>query len=444
MIGVMTTQRAAETAQDPDKARPTSESTPALRFPHVPRKVCDAGVDGQILRGLVIKLAASTPSFSTVWAVEKLRLSAQIIEEICWQLKDERLLDITDRQGHYCHVYAATQRCREFAQNLLELSGYIGPAPVSLDDYVASLEQQYQEFSRATAEQIRDALASLVLTPEAVETAALAAASGRSLFAFGPAGNGKTSLGRCLQKTLLGDLWIPYCISIEHQVIRLFDEQIHEVVDPADQRNTDIDQRWVRIRRPFVVAGGEMTLREMDLVWSPAYRYYEAPPHLKANGGIFMIDDFGRQRIAPQDLLNRWIVPMESRVDHLALVNGQKIQVPFQTMLIIATNLTVAQVADPAFLRRMGYRLLVEAPNPAAYARIFHRYAEHHGMQLAPGTIEHVLARYARENRELRGAEPRDLLERARDVCLMRQHPFEIDTEIIDIAWRGYFGNCSS
>jgi len=406
--------------------------------------VRDTGVDSQVLQGIVIKLAASVPTFSTQWAVRKLKLSVQIIEELCWQLKDERLLDITEQQGPYSYVYAATQRCREFAKNLMDISGYIGPAPVALADYVAMLEQQYREFPRATAAEIQDSLSSIVLTPEAVETASLAAASNRSLFAFGPAGNGKTSIGRCLQQTLVGDLWIPYCISVEHQVIRLFDEQVHQVLDVADQQHAEIDQRWVRVRRPFVVAGGEMTLQELDLVWSPSCRYYEAPRHLKANGGIFMIDDFGRQRIAPHELLNRWIVPMESRIDHLTLVNGQKIQVPFQTMLIIATNLTVSQVADPAFLRRMGYRLHVEAPGPEAYATIFQRYAATHALQVLPGVVERVLARYVQEKRDLRGSEPRDLLERSRDVCQLRQRPLLVDAETIDIAWRGYFGSSTS
>lgn len=441
MIDRGTTERSVATATS---ATEMDEVLDAMRFPQVPRKVADVGIGEQVLEGLMIKLAASAPTFTTSWAVNKLKLSVQVVESLCWKLASDRLLDIVETQGHYSHVYAATQRCRDSARTLLDLSGYIGPAPVSLEDYVSSLEQQYREFPRASFDEIQAALAKIVLSPAAVETASLAAASNRSLFAFGPAGNGKTTLGRCLQNALLGELWIPYCIAIEHQVIRMFDDHVHQVIDPKDQAHPEIDQRWVRIRRPFVVAGGEMTLQEMDLVWSPSYRYYQAPPHLKANGGIFMIDDFGRQRIAPHELLNRWIVPMEDHVDHLTLVNGQKIQVPFETMLIIATNLTVSQVADPAFLRRMGYRLLVEPPSPDAYRRIFQRYADQHGMQLEPGVIENVLGRYVREQRDLRGSEPRDLLERARDVCQLHGRPLVINVETIEVAWRGYFGGVAN
>lgn len=419
---------------------PPDASDTNLGAPLAPRTLDEVGIDAQVLQGLFIKTAASVASFTTQWAVQRLRLTVQIVEEVCWNLKAERLLDITEQQGPYNYVYVATQRCRDMAKTLAEISGYVGAAPVSLEDYVAALRMQTQSFPRATREEIVESLARIVLTPEAVETASLAAASGRSLFAFGPAGNGKTSLGRCLQDTLKGDLWIPYCVNVEHHVIRLFDEQVHQVIDPADQLDAAIDQRWVRVRRPFVVSGGEMTLQELDLVWSPSHRFYEAPPHLKANGGIFMIDDFGRQRIAPHELLNRWIVPMENRVDHLALVNGQKIQVPFELMLIIATNLTLSQVADPAFLRRMGYRLFVEAPSPEAYGRIFRRYAEKHGLQVGGDVLDHVLARYVVEKRDLRGSEPRDLLERARDVCLLRNKPPVVDVETIDVAWRGYFG----
>lgn len=415
--------------------------TPGFPAPIAPRRMRETGVDVQVLTGLMIKTAATVPSFTTQWAIQKLRLSVQIVEELCWQMKDEKLLDIVEQKGPYNYVYTATQRCREFAKNLMDISGYVGPAPVSLETYVDALERQYEAFRPATETEIRDALQDMVLSDEAVETASLAAISGRSLFAFGPAGNGKTTLGRCLQSTLYGDLWIPHCINIEHNIIRLFDEQVHQMIDPQDQTNADIDQRWLRVRRPFVVSGGEMTLEEMDLVWTPSYRFYEAPPHLKANGGIFMIDDFGRQRIAPHELLNRWIVPLENRIDHLALVNGQKIEVPFKVMLVIATNLSVKQVADPAFLRRMGYRLYVEKPTPENYAKIFHRYAEKHGVTVADGAIDGVIRRYHAEGRELRGSEPRDLLERVKDVCRLRNLSLVADQSTLEIAWRGYFGN---
>jgi hypothetical protein len=183
-----------------------------------------------------------------------------------------------------------------------------------------------------------------------------------------------------------------------------------------------------------------MTLESFDLTYSPALRYYEAPFHLKANGGTFLIDDFGRQRVDPHVLLNRWIIPLESRIDYLTLHTGMKIQVPFLPLLIIATNLDPAQVTDPAFLRRMGYRLFLAPPSPDRYREIFDRYAERHGLPVQPGLVERLLERYASEGRELRGCEPRDLIERARDICRYTGRPLEINDDIMSLAWTGYFG----
>ena len=184
-----------------------------------------------------------------------------------------------------------------------------------------------------------------------------------------------------------------------------------------------------------------MTIEELDLAYSPSLRFYEAPPHVKANGGTFLIDDFGRQRIDPHDLLNRWIIPLESQTDHLTLYTGQKIQIPFQLMLIVATNLGVSEVADPAFLRRMGYRLHLDYPTPERYREIFQKYAAAQGLHITNGLVDRLLDRYKAEQRDLRASEPRDLIERARDICRLHSQPFELNQEILDWAWRGYFGN---
>ena len=183
-----------------------------------------------------------------------------------------------------------------------------------------------------------------------------------------------------------------------------------------------------------------MTLDSFDLTYSPALRYYEAPLHLKANGGTYLIDDFGRQRVDPHELLNRWIVPLEHRIDYLTLHTGQKIQVPFRVMLIIATNLDIGAITDPAFLRRMGYRLHVGSPTPERYAVIFERYAARRGLVVPPGMVGRLLERYRATGRELRSCEPRDLIERAEDICRFRGLPLELTDEVVDLAWAGYFG----
>src|SRR5207245_2166391 len=234
----------------------------------------------------------------------------------------------------------------------------------------AMLRWQFTNTAPVRPEHVTAALSSLVLSPKAVQLAGLAVSSGRSLFVYGPSGNGKSSLGRQIHAALLGDYWIPYCISVRNSVIRLFDEQVHQRVDVVSDKPGAIDRRWVRIHRPLVVVGGELTLDFLDLIYSPTLRYYEAPPHLKANGGVFLVDDFGRERVSPHQLLNRFITPMEHHIDYFTLSTGQKIQVPLRHVLIIATNLDPETVTDPAFLRRMGYRLCLDAPAPEEYARI--------------------------------------------------------------------------
>jgi hypothetical protein len=222
--------------------------------------------------------------------------------------------------------------------------------------------------------------------------------------------------------------------------VRLFDPQCRQQIDLEPELSRQIDRRWVRVRRPLIILGGEMSLESCDLSYSPSERFYEAPLHMKANGGTFMIDDFGRQRVAPRALLNRWIIPLEHQFDHLTLRTGKMFPVPFLLMLIVATNLDVNEVTDPAFLRRMGYRLFLDSPRSDRYLEILERSAGQCGIRLRPEVLSRLLERYQAEGREYRGCEPRDLIERARDVCRFRRAPFELSEDVLDVAWSGYFG----
>ena len=408
--------------------------------PTAPEQLDQTGVEPRVLSDLMLRLSYTVPSFSTKWAAEQTCLPMNLVEELCWKLKQDHLLEILGQDGPLNYNYSATQRGREQAVRLMDFCGYIGPAPVSLSAYTTMLQRQNEARQGISLDDVRSALGALVLPDEVLEVAALAAASGRSLFLFGPAGNGKTSVGRLLHTVFGGELWIPHCIDVGGSIVRLYDPQVHQAVQPEETAGK-LDRRWVRVRRPFVIAGGEMTMEELDLAYSPSLRFYEAPPHVKANGGTFLIDDFGRQRIDPHDLLNRWIIPLESRVDHLTLHTGQKIQVPFDLMLIVATNLKVSDVADPAFLRRMGYRLHIDYPTPENYLHIFEQYAQRQGVSIRNGVVQDLLERYANEDRPPRASEPRDLIERARDICRLRRQPLELNQEVLDVAWRGYFGN---
>jgi hypothetical protein len=408
--------------------------------PRAPQDIASAKLEDGTLTDLAVKLAYSINRFTVDWVCKRLHLSPELAADVLEQLTREGLIEQSMVSSESRTRYRITERGRQHAERSLEVCAYLGPAPVSLDAYSAMLRWQFSNTPQVKPESVQAALSGLVLPPKAVQLAGLAVSSGRSLFVYGPSGNGKTSVGRQVHAALSGDYWIPYCISVRNSVIRLFDEQVHHRVKVSGEKAAAIDQRWVRIKRPLVVVGGELTLDYLDLVYSPTLRYYEAPPHLKSNGGVFLVDDFGRERVSPLQLLNRFITPMEHHIDYFTLSTGQKIQVPLRHVLIIATNLGLETVTDPAFLRRMGYRLCLEAPTPEHYVKIFNAYADRQGATVAPEIISSLLERYKAEKRELRACEPRDLIERSRDICRFEGKPLELTSKVLDLAWTGYFG----
>ena len=412
--------------------------TNGIWYPERPTTLNQLGVEDDFVRGLALKLASTVSELSTEWAARELCLPIQLVEELFWHLKKHQMVEVLGQIAPFNYRYALTSRGKEQADRLFQICGYVGPVPVALNDYVAMLHWDEARRTRSTRDEVVAALDTLTLDKDVVEVAALAAASNRSLFLFGPPGNGKTSLGRLIHRVQSGSLWIPHALAVGTSVIQLFDPQCHDLA-PVDGI-TGHDRRWHHIERPFVVAGGEMTIGDLDLIYSPTLRSYEAPPHVKANGGTFLIDDFGRQRVKPEELLNRWIIPLEHRTDYATLHTGQKISLPFCQMLIVATNLRVSEVADPAFLRRMGYRVRIDAPCETRFRQIFERYASDVGLEFEPALLDHLLERYRSESRELRGSEPRELIERCRDVCSLTDKQFSIDQETLDMAWLAFFG----
>jgi hypothetical protein len=419
---------------------PTMIQIADVSAPEAPRDLEATGIERGILSDLALKIAHALPRCTTHWIAGQIHLPVPLVEELFEQMARDHLVEVLGQEGPFNHRYTVSVRGHERAQRLLKVSGYAGPAPVSLESYSAMTYLQHSQFPEVSLDDVRKSLSDLVLPQEDLVTAALACLSQRSLFVFGPSGNGKTSLAQLLHNVAAHDLWIPHAISIGSEVIRLFDSQIHQRAAFSPAHPWKIDQRWVRVRRPFIVAGGEMTIDSLEMAYSPSRGYYEAPLHIKSNGGTFLIDDLGRQRVDPAALLNRWIIPLEHGFDYFSLHSGQKIKVPFQQMLLVATNLDPDRVMDPAFLRRMGYRVHLATPTPERYREIFEKCAARWRADVPAGLVDRLLERYGSEGRELRGCEPRDLIGRVQDVCQLRRLPMELNDELLDLAWTSYFG----
>jgi len=407
--------------------------------PPVPEELSETGTHEAFLGDLALKQVAMMPEPTTRLVAEHLHLPRTLVEELLQHLYREKLIEVRAQATTGATRYAMLDHGWDRVSRLLQICGYVGPAPVSLRDYAHMMRLQAISSQHATMETVRSAFRDLVLPDSLLQTLGCVINSRRSLFLTGLAGTGKTAVAERINGALPGAIWIPYAVEVDGQVIRVFDTHNHRKVS-EEMTPAEYDRRWVLIERPMVVVGGELTLENTDLMWSSASRFYEAPFQMKSNGGTLVIDDFGRQRVSPTDLLNRWIVPLERRVDYLSLNTGKKIEVPFEQLVVFSTNLSESDLADEAFLRRMGYRARVEPPTPAAYVEIFKRAAYTRGLKFDQRAIDHLLNNYMIEKRQMKGCEPRDILDRITDVCVFEGQSPEITPKFIDIAWRNYFG----
>ena len=411
--------------------------------PAVPEELAETGIAEGFLCDLALKHVGMLPEPTTTSVAERIRLPRTLTEDVLQKLFREKLIEVKMQATEGFTRYAMLDKGWDRLTRLLSISGYTGPAPVSLRDYTHMMRLQSIPSEPAAMETVRQSFHDLILPESLLQTLGCVINSRRSLFLTGLPGTGKTAVAERINGALAGGIWIPYAVEIDGQVIRVFDSHCHRTAS-EDITPLEYDRRWIFIERPLVVVGGELTLENADLTWSETAKFYEAPFQMKSNGGTLVIDDFGRQRVAPQDLLNRWIVPLERRVDYLALHTGKKIEVPFEQLVVFSTNLDEKDLADQAFLRRMGYRARVEPPTPAAYAEIFKRVAYNRGIKCDQPILDHVLNKYRIERRQMKGCEPRDLLDRVTDICLFEGQSLSLSNEVIDIAWRNYFGTSHS
>jgi predicted ATPase with chaperone activity len=422
----------------PTDSAPPIFTNPADWFvPPFPEKLEDLDVNPGFLADLALKTVPLDAECSTSTIAARLHLGLLITEALLQRLCHEKFIEVKGIVGLRNHRYAMLDHGWAELQRLTSFCSYAGPAPVSLKSYSEMITQQVRNRPPSSRQALDQAMSNLILSDYAKEILGLVVGSGRSLFLTGPSGNGKTAMARALVDALPGEIWIPYALEVDGQVIRTFDAHNHV---PVQHSNDNYDRRWVRVRPPLVVVGGELTLQSLDLTFTDTQRFYEAPLHIKSNGGVLVVDDLGRQRCSATELLNRWIVPLEYRVDYLTLSTGKKIQVPFEQIVVFATNLTESDLEDEAFMRRMGYRLRAEAPNAETYTEIFLRYARSRGLFADEDLVTQLLRKYQSEGRAPKACDPRDLIDRVIDRCRLQRQPVKLTEQALDVVWTGYFG----
>jgi len=408
--------------------------------PSVPETLEDSGLRPSEIEALVMKYLLNCGAASGRQIADHLRFPFRLLERILRQLKEALLVVYRGSAPLSDYVYEPTEVGLERARRYSQRCTYFGTTPVSLADYVASVRAQSITLQTPTLADLRRAFAELVLGDEILSQIGQAANSGLGLFLYGAPGNGKTSIAERLMRAFGEDIWIPRAISVFGEIVRLYDPSSHELfVGPHDD-NPKIDGRWIHVRRPTIVVGGELTMDSLEISTNSSTGISEAPLQMKANCGTLVIDDFGRQRCSAAELLNRWIVPLEKRFDYLTLGNGRKIEVPFDQLIVFSTNLEPRALVDEAFLRRIPYKIDVRDPTEEEFRNLMRSTAQKLGIELREDVVEHLLASHFRQTgRAFRFCHPRDLLRQVKIYCTFHQLPPVLTHQAIDAAVRNYF-----
>ena len=417
------------------------------RMPSEPHDIAATKLDPTDLLSLLVKSIYVDNLESLRQFIAAIKLPYNIVVELVQMAIDRQLLRTlgTRESGNPLDMsYTFTDGGRRWVIDALAQMRYTGPAPVTLDEFNQQVNMQKLTNELITYDRIREAFGELTVAESIIEQSGPALNSGRAMLFYGPPGNGKTSVALSFAKVFNDVIYVPYAVSVEGQIMRVFDPSLHQVLHPESGeqdgalsflRREEHDARWVPCKRPFIITGGELTLEMLDLRFDPGANFYEAPLHVKALGGCFVIDDFGRQLVSPTNLLNRWIVPLESRVDYLKLQNGKNFSVPFEEMVIFSTNLEPEDLMDPAFLRRLPYKIEVGGPSRERYWAIFEKECERQGLTLPQELFDLIVHKITVEKElELAAYQPKFLVDQVVATCRFMRQPPHFEPRFIDYA----------
>lgn len=423
---------------------PCEPGQKAGRFlPPQPTSLQQLGIPVTALEELIFKLLLSKGVVAGRSIAAELCVPFNLLEPLFLELKNRLLLSYKQTTGMGDFLYTLTDLSRERALMAREITGYVGPVPVPFEQYLTAVEAQSVKSERPQQADLERAFADLEVSQEMLSVLGPAINSGRGLFLYGAPGNGKTSIAERICKSFKGHLFIPKALWVEGQIVLLYDQENHHLW-PHPEQIPNHDSRWACIERPVIVVGGELTMEALEIRYNPLVKVSEAPLQMKANGGIFMIDDFGRQRINPQELLNRWIVPLEKRIDYLTLATGKKLMVPFDELILFSTNLDPGDLVDEAFLRRIPYKVHVDSPSEATFRKLLSMMAKKAGMTTPAeqweGLWDYLInTHYKALNRPFRACQARDLLDQVVNRCHYRGEPPALSPEALDAAVANYF-----
>ena len=409
--------------------------------PTLPLTVEETGLDLEFIADLVLKHLLFMGEFSLADVAARLKLSLAIIDQAVEVLRRDKLVEPRRGTGYssMTYTFALTNQGKDRASSLLEICRYIGPAPITLKTYCDMVEDQTVKSAMIDEESIKRAFGHLVINNRTLKLLGPAISSGQAIFLYGPPGNGKSAIAETVGRIFPDTVYIPYSIIVGGQIISVFDPVNHHPVGSGTP-DADIDQRWVLIKRPVIVTGGELTMRMLDLDFNPYSKYCEAALQMKANNGLFIVDDFGRQQIDPQNLLNRWIVPLDRRIDFMNLHTGLKFAIPFDMLIIFSTNLEPKALVDEAFLRRIQYKVKIDHPTEQEFLAIFKLVCESRGVTFDPDVFDYLVSTYYRKlGIRFNACHPRDIVDFIVTSARYYKQAAELTREGVDAAWTNYF-----